>query len=225
MSPLVEACVDSVDVAIAAEQAGASRIELNFALALDGLTPSPGLVHSVVEAVSIPVIAMVRPRAGDFVYSDREWEVMGKDVTWLLDQGVQGIAVGALRTDGTIDVPRCEEIRQRTEGAELVFHRAFDEVDDWQSALRQLMDCGVDRILTSGQQSTAIAGIGELAKMVEIASGRLTILPGAGINRDNVREIIERTGCTEVHGSFSRLGNRPDLVAEEIAAVLNSPPD
>ncbi len=216
MSVLIEACVESVDIAIAAAQAGADRIELNCGMEIDGLTPTPGLVHSIFEAIDLPVIAMARPRAGDFVYSNSEWEVMCKDVAWLADQGVDGIAFGVLDAEGNVHVKRCQEMRRRSDGMELVFHRAFDVTRNWKEALDKLVDCGVDRILTSGQNETAHAGIVELAEMVHHAAGRVEILPAAGISSSNAREIVDKTGVTQIHGSFSASGRSSKSVANEI---------
>ena len=216
MPVLIEACVESVDVAIAATQAGADRIELNCGMDVDGLTPTPGLVHSILEVIEIPVIAMARPRSGDFVYANSEWEVICKDVTWLTDQGVDGIAFGALDPDGQVHVKKCQDMRQRTEGLELVFHRAFDVTHDWSQALEQLVDCGIDRILTSGQKESAHSGIDELAAMVKQAAGRIEILPAAGIGSVNAKEIVERTGTDQIHGSFSGSGTSPKSIANEI---------
>lgn len=201
-----------------AESAGADRLELNLALELDGLTPSAGLVELVSQAVEIPIIAMARPRGGDFCYSESEWETLFADARWLLKQGVSGIAFGCLDPDGQVDLRRCREMRRLAGERELVFHKAFDDVCDWETGLDRLMEAGIDRVMTSGQASTAHDGIDTLARLVERADHRIEILPAGRIGSPNAVEIVDRTGCRQLHGSFA--GNEKNEISAEIGLTI-----
>jgi len=200
---IVEACVGSLDGALIAQQAGADRIELNLALELDGLTPSPGLVSLVSQAVRIPIITMARPRAGDFFYTESEWETLLADATWQLENGADGIAFGCLDSNGQVDQDRCRQMRSLSGTHEVVFHKAFDEVADWASGLEILIESGINRVMTSGQQPTAMAGIETLSAIFELADGRIEVLPAGGVGSVNALKILEKTGCNQIHGSFS----------------------
>lgn len=200
---ILEVCAGSLEDAIVASEAGADRIELNSGLQLGGLTPSAGLVREVLAAVSIPVIAMVRPRPGGFCYCEPDWKTLLADADWLLAEGVHGLAFGVLDEKSNIDVGRCKELVKKCSGAELVFHRAFDLVNDWRVSLQQLIDCGIRRVMTSGQWETAIEGASEIREMIEVAKGRIEILPASGINKQFIPSLIEQTGATQLHGTFS----------------------
>lgn len=199
---IVEACVASVGSAIEAHLGGADRIELNRALDRDGLTPSDTLCHDVVMAVPLPVVVMVRPHDRGYAYTASEWETMEADVDRLLARGAVGVAIGALHEDRTVDAARIRRIVDRAQGAQVVCHRAFDETPDPYEALEALIDCGVSRVLTSGQARTAPEGVDTLARLVELADGRIEILPGAGLSPSNVAPLVEATGCRQVHGTF-----------------------
>ncbi len=215
---LVEACVGSLAEAQVAQDSGAHRIELNSALELDGLTPSAGLVSRVTEKIRIPIIAMARPRAGDFHYNDDEWETLKSDARWLLQNRVGGIAFGCLTADRTVDLARCREIRELAGDAELVFHKAFDEVARWQAGLELLIEAGINRVMTSGQQPTAMEGLTTITAIVLQAKGRIGVLPAGRVSSENVVHIVTESGGNEVHGSFSS-GPQPNQRAE-IEAVL-----
>ena len=214
----VEVCVGSVQAARTAQRVGADRIELNAALELDGLTPSAGLVKRVLSEIRISVIAMARPRAGDFFYSDDEWETLKSDAAWLLESGVDGIAFGCLTADRTVDLERCQQMREAAGDAELVFHKAFDEVADWENDLEILIEAGVNRVMTSGQRPTAIEGLSTITAIVAQAKGRIEILPAGRVSSENVVQIVAESGCDQVHGSFSS-GPQPDLISEIEAAI------
>lgn len=199
----VEVCCGSLQDALIAEEAGAARIELNAGLPLGGLTPSAGLVQAVLQAVSIPVIAMVRPRAGGFCYSGREWDTALAEAEWLLEAGVAGLAFGALDAGSKIETRRCEAARRLAGHRELVFHRAFDLVAGWEAGLEQLIECRINRVMTSGQARDALTGAGVIRGMMEKSAGRIEILPAGGIRADNVAELVRITGAKAVHGSFS----------------------
>ncbi len=200
---LVEVCCGSLQDALIAEEAGAARIELNAGLPLGGLTPSAGLVRTVLQLVHLPVIAMVRPRAGGFSYSQREWETALAEAEWLLEAGVAGLAFGALDGGSRVDVGRCEAMRRLAGHRQLVFHRAFDLVDGWEEGLERLVDCGVTRVMTSGQAATARAGASTIRAMLVQAAGRIEVLAAGGVRADHLSDLLSLTGVTAVHGSFS----------------------
>ncbi len=207
---LLEVAVGSVDGALAAHRAGADRIELNSALELAGLTPSAGLIAAMKQALPIPIIAMIRPRSGDFVYSDLEFDVMRRDIDSAIALGVDGVAFGILTRDGRIDVERCRVLLRQIAGGPIgriqsVFHRAFDLTADPIGSLQELMELGFTRLLTSGQAADAIAGATLIGQLRKAGAGRIEILPGAGIRAENVAEVIRLTGCKQVHGSFSKV--------------------
>jgi copper homeostasis protein len=204
MSILIEVALGTVDDARAAQDAGADRIELNSALELGGLTPSLGALRLVRTSVTLPVIAMVRPRPGGFVYSPGETLTMQRDAELLCGEGAAGVAFGFLNTDRNIDVRATEAIVKQVAGkCETVFHRAFDLTADPLAALETLIELGVTRVLTSGQARSAAEGIELIQTLIERARGRIEVLPGAGITAANARYIVERTGAGQLHGSFS----------------------
>ena len=202
-----------------AETAGADRIELNSALQLDGLTPSAGLLGLVVHAIRIPVVAMARPRAGDFCYSQSEWETLRADVRWMLDNGADGIAFGCLDENRNVDLERCHQIRELAGDHEIVFHKAFDDAADWREGLERLITAGINRVMTSGQSPTAVAGLSTIAEMVQLSAGRIEVLPAGSINSGNVVKIVKQTGTNQVHGSFSSPENSD--VGSEIRQAID----
>lgn len=204
----LEICTASAEDCVAAEQGGADRLELNCALMLGGLTPSLGCLREALAAVRIPIIAMIRPRAGGFCYSATEFKVMQRDLELALEAGAAGIAFGILNADGTVDGERCRQIVARCAGHPTVFHRAFDVVPEPLAALDQLVDLGVTRVMTSGQEASAYNGAARIAEFNRHAAGRIEILPAGGINRFTVADVVSRTGCNQVHASLST--NRKD---------------
>ena len=199
---LLEVCIASVEDAIAAAVGGADRLELNLALELGGLTPSLGLLAEVKRAVSLPIIAMVRPRAGDFCFSRREQTVMLRDAELLLAHEADGLACGALDAQGEIDLAFWSEFIQFAGERETVFHRAFDELQNQPRALEALIELGATRVLTSGAAATAWEGAEQLAQLAKQANGRIEILPAAGISAAGVAPLVHATGCRQIHGSF-----------------------
>jgi copper homeostasis protein len=199
---LLEVAVASAEDAAVAEANGADRVELNAALALGGLTPSAGLLLETRRAVSLPVLAMARPRPGGFRYRDAEFCVLLRDVEFALEHGADGVAFGVLRADGGIDLDRCAEVMRLVGGRAAVFHRAFDVTPDPAEALEQLIDLGVRRVMTSGQEATALQGISRIVELVKQAGGRIEVLPAAGINRQTAAEVVARSGCDQVHASL-----------------------
>ncbi|XP_043912653.1 copper homeostasis protein cutC homolog isoform X2 [Protopterus annectens] len=175
---LMEICVDSVESAVNAERGGASRIELCSSLLDGGTTPSLGLLQVTKQHVRIPVFAMIRPRGGDFLYSDREVEVMKADIHLAKSHGVDGIVFGALREDGRIDAELCSELLAVSRPLPVTFHRAFDLVHDPIIAIETLISLGFERVLTSGCDSTALEGLPVIRRLIEQAKGRIIVMPG-----------------------------------------------
>ena len=196
---LVEACVDSVESALAAARGGAHRIELCANLIEGGTTPSAGTLAVCNSRVAIPIFVLIRPRGGDFLYSAAELAVMLEDIRRAKQAGVQGIVTGALRADGNIDADRTRELIDAARPLQVTFHRAFDVCRDAGRALETLIALGVERVLTSGQAATAPEGAETIAELVRQAAGRIVVLPGGGITEENVATLVRATGVTEVH--------------------------
>lgn len=196
---LVEACVDAIDAALEAERGGAGRIELCGELLQGGVTPSAGLIAAVRERVRIPLFVLIRPRTGDFLYSDDERDVMLRDIATAKSLGADGVVIGALTADGDIDADTTRILLDAARPMKVTFHRAFDFVRDQDSALDTLLRLGVDRVLTSGGAATAIEGAASLRRLVQRASGALMVLAGGSITASNVAEVVRASGVREVH--------------------------
>lgn len=200
---LVEICCGSADDVLQAKAAGANRVELNSSLFLGGLTPTVGELR-VAQKSGLPILCMVRPREGGFCYTEAEFETMLLDAKSLLDAGADGIVFGFLHGDGSLDVERCRQMVAVIGGKQSVFHRAIDVVQDWRGAIDSLCSLGVTRILTSGQAPSVHYGMQTVRSMREYAAGRIQILPGAGIQLNNVNEIVTQTGCDQIHVALSK---------------------
>ncbi|MHB8906293.1 MAG: copper homeostasis protein CutC [Melioribacteraceae bacterium] len=198
---IFEACVDSIESALAAQDGGADRIELCADLLEGGTTPSAGTIDLVCKQVNIPIMVMVRPRGGDFCYSDLEFEEMKRDIEFIKQFNVAGIVLGILREDGTVDKERTKTLIQAARPMQITFHRAFDMTRNPFEALDDLTELGIERVLTSGQESNVVEGVETLKKLVEKAGGKIIIMPGGGVNENNVSQIIARCGVKEIHGS------------------------
>lgn len=196
---LLEICCGSIDDAIQAEVGGADRVELCSALFLGGLTPSLGTLQEAKRRVKIPVMMMVRPRGGGFCYTEAEMATMERDVEAAVANGADGVVFGILNSDGKIDVRRCTRIRKLIGDRQAVFHRAFDVTPDAFAALEQLVDLGITRVLTSGQKNSVPEGAELIRKLIERAGKRIEVLPGGGIAAYNMKYVVERTGCRQVH--------------------------
>lgn len=196
---LLEICCGSADDVLEAARGGANRVELNSNLFQGGLTPTVGALRVVKRRVQIPVMTMVRPRAGGFCYTDTEFETAKEDARLLLENGADGLVFGFLHEDGTVDEERTKALVQIAQGRPCVFHRALDVVPDWKRALDQLIGLGVTRVLTSGQQSDVFFALDTIREMIEYVQGAIEILPGAGITLENVGKVVAATGCTQVH--------------------------
>ena len=228
-SIVLEACIASADDAVVAVENGAQRLELNVAIEVGGLTPTVGLLAQVKESVDVPVMVMVRPRTGGFRYSDSEKGLMVRDARTLVDCGADGIVFGGLSVGGLLDHRLIERLRDVCPQGELVFHRAFDLLHKPVEAVEELIGLHVDRVLTSGCAATALEGTGRISEFLRSARGRIEILPGGGICANTVGELLEKTGCTQVHGTFKVLqtdsagwvcsGSYPVLDGNEVSAV------
>jgi copper homeostasis protein len=201
---ILELCTASVDDCITAQAGGADRVELNAGLMLGGLTPSLGTVQIASAVISLPIISMIRPRPGGFCYSSSDFFVMERDAELMEAHGAQGIAFGILTEEGHVDEVRCRTLIDHCGELGIVFHRAFDVVPDPFQAIDLLVDLGVNRIMTSGQEASAYNGAENIARFIDYAAGRIEILPAGGINRFTLADVLARTGCTQVHASLSR---------------------
>ena len=199
---LLEVCANSYQSAKNACDAGLQRIELCQELSVGGVTPSYGLLKQVIENLDIQVFVLIRPRSGNFVYSDLEFEIMKKDIQISKDLGCSGIVSGVLNSDKSIDIKRTKELIELSKPLSFTFHRALDEVANPKEALEQLINLGVERVLTSGQKPSAEEGLSLLKKLNEIANGKITILAGGGINAQNAVKFKE-AGLKEIHASAS----------------------
>ncbi|CAG0882636.1 unnamed protein product [Darwinula stevensoni] len=198
---LMEVCVDTYQSALEAVKGGAGRLELCSALSEDGLTPSPGTLITIKQDMEVPVFCMIRPRGGDFLYTEPELKIMEKDMKILKDQGADGFVFGALDPQGRVDSAACERLLQAAAPHPCTFHRAFDATVEPISTLDEVIRLGFTRLLTSGLASTANEGIRVIQDLVQRAQGRIKIMPGSGINEVNVGHILRVTGAREFHGS------------------------
>ncbi len=200
-SHVLEIAAGSLASALAAQQAGADRVELCEGLESGGTTPSYGMLAMARERLRIPLFVLVRPRAGDFLYDTQEVDVMLRDIECCVRLGCDGIVVGALDADGCIDQPLCRQFVSAAGSLPVTFHRAFDVVSDPGSALEQVIASGFSRLLTSGGRATAVDGAGNIAACMRQASVRIVVMPGAGVTADNVAALATSTGAREFHAS------------------------
>jgi len=220
MRPLIEVCVEGFAGAEIAIKAGAHRLELNSSLALDGLTPAFEVLVATKQLTTIPVICMLRPQATSFTYDFTTQLSMLRDLEEMLARGAEGVAVGGLTQGGEIDLQFMSELRKRSVGKTLVMHRAFDRLRDQSVGLEQLIDLGVDRVLTSGGAVSAEAGAVQLRQLMIQSRGRIEILPGAGILPSNAESLLRITGCNQLHGTFKQAQRQPILPDAHAIAEL-----
>jgi len=196
---IIEVCAESYEYALKAEKAGADRIELCKDLHLDGLTPDYESAKRTIDTLDIPVFILIRPRGGDFIYSHEEFELMKRDILKFKKMGCKGIVSGVLNDDNTIDIKKTKELVELSRPLEFTFHRAFDKVNNPLNEIENLIELGIDRVLTSGQKEKAIDGLVLLKQLNSISKNRIKIMPGSGINKSN---IVNFVNFEEIHGSF-----------------------
>jgi len=204
-----EVCVDGVDGALAAQEAGADRVELCCALSEGGLTPSAGTVETLRAASTIDVHVLIRPRGGDFSYDRYEVRAMLSDIETAMRLGAHGVVIGALTEDGDVDVPLCRRLVSAADGLSVTFHRAFDLTRRPLDALEAVIDLGADRLLTSGQERSALDGAPLIADLVRIAADRVIVMPGGGVTAANVGRLLDLTGAREIHFSARTVAASP----------------
>jgi len=204
---VLEICVESADHAVAAEHGGADRIELCTDLASGGITPSAELMQTVRRQVRIPIHVLIRPRAGDFCYSDSELEIMRNDIRAAKQLGMDGVVLGILQGNTRVDVERTKALVELASPLPVTFHRAFDDSHNLETSLEDVIQTGAARILTSAGQPRATDGLQILRHLVQAASERIRIMPCGGINSDNVLHIVRTTLAQEVHSSAGTSGN------------------
>jgi copper homeostasis protein len=207
-----EICIESAEGALAAQEGGAQRVELCADLMEGGLTPSLGTIQLAREiAPHIGINVIIRPRGGDFLYSEVEYRIMAHDIEAAKQAGANGVVIGLLRSDGTIDLERTRRLVELARPMSVTFHRAFDMCRDPFEALEQLVGLGVNRILTSGQKPTVPEGLELIARLVKKADKRIIIMPGGGIDESNLRQVVTQSGAPEFHFVASELQLSPML--------------
>ncbi|SNR54554.1 copper homeostasis protein CutC [Hymenobacter mucosus] len=205
MNRVLEICANSVQSAVAAQAGGAHRIELCQNLEQGGITPSYGLIRQVRALLTIPVFVLIRPRPGNFVYDAAELAIMQADIQLCQELGCAGVVLGVLDAEDYVDVACCRELVALAHPLQVTFHRAFDSCANQQQALEAIIGMGCQRLLTSGGQPSATAGITQLAALVEQAAGRISIMPGAGITPETLPALVRGTSALEFHSSAKRL--------------------
>jgi copper homeostasis protein len=198
---LIEICAFNLLSALVAQQAGADRIELCSGPEEGGVTPSAGLIRMAREKLRIPVYPIIRPREGDFLYSEEEFRIMLRDVKFCKQVGCNGVVIGMLLADGSVDQSRCARLVETAYPMGVTFHRAFDRAADPFEALEMIIRIGCERILTSGQRPVAMEGFQLISELVREADERIVIMPGSGVRSDNVAELAGKTGAVEFHTS------------------------
>lgn len=213
---ILEICVDDVAGLEAAVRGGADRIELCAALSGGGVTPSAGFMQRA-ATYGLPVSVMIRPRAGDFVFTRDEADVMKRDIDAARVAGLSGVVIGASRADGSLDMLMLEELRRHADGLDVTLHRAFDVAPDLEEALEAAISLSFPRVLTSGGARSALEGIETLARLSDVAKGRIVIMPGAGVRPQSVQALLDRFPITEIHASCSAV---PSYDPESMVAKL-----
>ena len=191
----------NIESCIAVQEAGAHRIELCDNPSEGGTTPSYGFIKAAREKLSIELYVMIRPRGGDFFYSDDEFEIMKEDIEMCRQSGCDGVVIGLLKKDGSVDKKRCRELVVLAYPLGVTFHRAFDRTKDPFRALEEIIETGCERILTSGQQPKAVDGVQIIKELIAQANDRIIIMPGSGVNAENIISLVENTGAKEFHSS------------------------
>jgi copper homeostasis protein len=225
MAHILEVIAYCIEACRIAELAGADRIELCDNPGDGGTTPSAGIIRRSKEICSIPIFPIIRPRGGDFLYSDDEFRIMKADISFCRDIGCEGVVLGLLDKDGHVDSIRTSTLTDLAYPMDVTFHRAFDRVKDPFQSLEDIIRCGCTRILTSGLKPTATEGIGLLKALNDAASGRITIMPGSGIRASNIAALATTTGSLELHSSAaikvdSQMEYRNEKMYEHLQHVI-----
>jgi copper homeostasis protein len=223
MNFTLEICVDNVQSAIDAQNAGAHRVELCDNLIEGGTTPGFGTIISARKHLDIRLNVLIRPRGGDFLYSDLEFEVMCRDIEICRENGVDGIVTGVLNQDGTIDVERSIKLAELAHPMTVTFHRAFDMCPAPEKGLEDIIRSGADRLLTSGQKNLAADGLDLIARLVKQAGNRISIMPGSGINETNIEKIARVSGAKEFHLSARKVIDSEMAFRKEGVIMGNTP--
>jgi copper homeostasis protein len=197
----LEVCIDSVESAMAAEHGGAKRVELCSDLMEGGITPGAGLIASVRRRIAIDLFVMIRPRGGDFYYTDLEFEVMQEEISHARQLGADGVVLGLLDQHGRVDLTRTRKLVEQAAPLPVTFHRAIDMTPNLLAAFEDVLSTGAARILTSGGAPSVPLGLAEITRMVEASRGRIAIMPGGGIRPENIAAIVQATGASEFHAS------------------------
>lgn len=224
MTPILEVCIGSLQSAIAAKQGGATRVELCSALEIGGITPSAGLMKAVRQVAGLKMHVLIRPRGGDFLYDRAEVDSMIHDILLAKQYGADGIVIGALKADGSIDMETCRQLVTAAQGMQITFHRAFDMCNDPLRAIQEIRDLGCQRLLTSGQAPSALLGLPLLQQLIAMQTD-VTIMPGCGVKSNNVAEIIRQSQAMEVHASARRSYPSPMQYRSESVKMGNPDQD
>jgi copper homeostasis protein len=220
MNYIIEIATSDFTTTQSAVEGGADRIELCANLAEGGTTASLGMIRKCREAFSVELFPIIRPRGGDFLYSEEEFHIMCNDAILCKELSCDGIVVGLLNANGTIDIKRTAKLVDLVYPLAITFHRAFDRCLDPLAAMEQLIGIGCERILTSGQQPAAPDGIELIAELNKAADGRMIIMPGSGVRKENIKALAEKTGCIEFHSSLR--GKKDSLMEYIHPAFSNS---
>lgn len=212
---MLEICVDSAESALAAAAAGAKRLELCANLIIGGTSPGISLYETIREHSDIPMNVLLRPRFGDFCYTDMEFEIICREVTAFREAGADGVVIGILKRDGSLDVERMKVLMDAAGNMSVTLHRAFDMCKDPFEALKQAKELGIHTILTSGQQNSAVKGTGLLKELVEQSGGSPAILAGSGVTPDNLEQLYRETGATQYHMSAKTVAESPMIYRKE----------
>jgi copper homeostasis protein len=225
---VLEICVQSVDHAVAAERGGAHRIELCSDLPSGGITPSAGLMQTTRRQVSIPIHVLIRPRPGDFCYSDRELEIMRHDILAAKQFRMDGVVLGVLHRNARVDVELTKALVELAHPLPVTFHRAFDDAENMEIALEEVIQTGASRLLTSGGEARATDALLTLARLVQAARDRIILMPCGGVNSENIVDVVRKTLAREVHTSAGTsnhdlTGNGKSVSADNAAADSSLP--
>jgi len=217
---IFELCAETLSACLAARDGGAHRIELCSSLDLGGLTPAPSLVRDAIVQTGLPIHAMVRPRAGDFVYSAEEFIIMQETILQMKDLGATGVVFGLLHPDNTVDIERTRALVTLAHPMQVTFHRAFDETPNLSRALEDILTTGCHRILTSGGQPDVLTGAPILAQLITQANGCITIAAGGGLRHSNAAEVARLTHAIHFHGSLRH--NQSAVKADDVRSMIET---